>query len=224
MRLLLFLALVGALYGEPSTVDGGLYKPTFLLDDRSFAAGSAFLTRVAVGRHEEFVLVTCFHVLGGTPADIRAAVGLSMTQPPVVVVGSRNLPIKGAHVMSDSSAAGEVAAFPVLNVPARAPFLRLAADAPKVGDRVYLFAHVVGTAMPQLYGARVAAITSDYLDYVLDGAGLELGGTSGAPIVNEKGEVIGINAGGAKIAGELHAYANPAGTFVLKIQNALLSE
>jgi S1-C subfamily serine protease len=52
---------------------------------------------------------------------------------------------------------------------------------------------------------------------------LELGDT-GAPIVNEKGEVIGINAGGANIDGKRHAQANPAGTFVPKIQNAPLSE
>jgi hypothetical protein len=224
MRLLFFLVYAGTLFGESGSVDGGLYKPTFLLDNRSFSAGSAFLTRVTAGGHEDLVLVTCFHVLGDKPADIRAAIGLSMTQPQVVVVGSRYLPIKGAHMISGWNAAGEVAAFTVQNAPAKALFLRLAADAPKVGDHVRLFARTVGATVPRLYEAQVAAVTNDCLEYVLDDAGLELGGTSGAPIVNTKGEVIGINVAGAKIDGKLHAYANPAGAFIPKIQNALLSK
>lgn len=127
-------------------------------------------------------------------------------------------------MISGWNAAGEVAAFTVQNAPAKALFLRLAADAPKVGDHVRLFARTVGATVPRLYEAQVAAVTNDCLEYVLDDAGLELGGTSGAPIVNTKGEVIGINVAGAKIDGKLHAYANPAGAFIPKIQNALLSK
>ena len=52
----LLLCIFIAAFGHGMTLaalpEGGLYKPTFLLDDRSFAAGTAFLTSVPIGNRE----------------------------------------------------------------------------------------------------------------------------------------------------------------------------
>ena len=147
--------------------EGGLYKPTFLLDDRSFAAGTAFLTRVSVSHQQRTIRVSCFHVMGDTQQAIVAA---------------RIVPVKGARSADDLDMAGELSLFLVKDLPKQTKVLQLAAVMPKVGEAVWLYARLFQTAVPEFYRGRVVSETSAHLIYVMDDPELELGGTSGAPI------------------------------------------
>ena len=223
MRLFLLLWLLGLSNNAMAAglPDGGLFKPTFLLDDRSFAAGTAFLTNVMVGRHQENVLVSCYHVLGDKPQEIRAVAALSMTSPQLACIAQGALPINGTRELTQSDAGGEVSAFIVKTLPPEARLLRLAAAMPGKGEIVWLYARIFQTAAPKFYRGHVLIVSEVELKYILDDPELELGGMSGAPILNEQGDVVGINAGGAKFVGTLVGYANPVSSFRPKVVAAL---
>ena len=223
MRIYPLLLLILAVNSIATTAlpEGGLFKPTFLLDDRSFAAGTAFLTSVSVGHRQENVLVSCFHILDGKSQEIRAVAALSMTSPQVAFIAQGALPIKGAKELTQSDVGGEVSAFIVKPLPPQAKVLRLATAMPGKGEIVWLYARIFQTAAPEFYHGHVLSVSEVELKYILDNPELELGGTSGAPILNEKGEGVGINAGGAKFVGTLIGYANPVSAFGPKIVEAL---
>jgi hypothetical protein len=106
----------------------------------------------------------------------------------------------------------DVAAFPLDT--AKAPIhpvrLKLAAAAPKVGDSVWLLAQVPEGAPPSqlLHHAVVRSSTDQALQYAFDNVGLNLQGTSGAPVVNAAGEVVGTNLGGGTLPGKLIGVGN----------------
>lgn len=126
--------------------------------------------------------------------------------------------------MADWAADGELSVFVLHDWPRRTKFLRLASTPPQVGDFVYLFAHLVGTDKPALHRGRVLEISPRSLIYVPDNPTIELGGTSGAPVLNEQGKVVGINAGGGKFDDGMHACANPLNAFLPKLREAMSTQ
>ena len=138
-----------------------------------------------------------------------------------VVVTGESLPIKGVKELTQSDVGGEVSAFLVKTLPTQAKVLRLAATMPGKGETVWLYARIFQTPAPKFYRGHVLNVSEVELKYILDDPELESGGTSGAPVLNEQGEVIGINAGGAKFVGTLLGYANPVSAFRPKIVEAL---
>src|SRR5205814_2001223 len=109
--------------GEPAVPISGLFKPTFLLLNRSFSGGTAFLVQVP-GRSEA-LLVTPQHLFGPatgqeaqmTPDDIaqsvRGAVGLSMQDKTTIVVASKYLKVADARPVDRNGADRDVALFAV---------------------------------------------------------------------------------------------------------------
>src|SRR6476620_537903 len=108
---------------EPRLPADGLFKPTFLVSNSSWSAGTSFLVHGSDGKSA--ILVTCHHLFGTaagleqqlTPDDIvrevRGAVGLSMQDKKSIVVASEYLTVSGAAPMSQGGADRDVALFAV---------------------------------------------------------------------------------------------------------------
>lgn len=203
--------------------DYGLYKPTFLGTDRSITAGSAFLAELSVGHRTHRLLISCHHVLGESLPGLRGAAAVSMTEPRTLILAPQYIPIKDARSVVDWAAEGELSVFVLHDWPRGTEFLHLASKSPQVGDFVYLFARLVGASKPVLHRGRVLEISDHSLIYRPDMPDIELGGTSGAPVLNEQGAVVGINVGGGKFADGMHACANPLSAFLPKLTTALSS-
>ena len=58
--------------------------------------------------------------------------------------------------------------------------------------------------------AEVVESDTKNLVYKFERKGLKTAGTSGAPVVNEKGEVVGMNTGGGQEGDVQFGFANPA--------------
>jgi hypothetical protein len=203
------LFLPPAVSAEPAPSRSALFRPTFLWAERSQTAGQAFLISVPHRFRSEIFLVSCFHVLGDRPAELIGVAAISAETPPRMISSALPLPNPRAARVHNRSAAGDLSLFRI-RASERAATLHLASQSPKVNERVWLFAQAFGEARARLHGATIRGVTREYLDYVFDESEVEFGGTSGAPILNEAGEVVGINVSGGKSGGELHGYANPA--------------
>ncbi|MGC4075257.1 MAG: serine protease [Nibricoccus sp.] len=205
---------------EQTMPKGGLYKPTFLLPNRSFAAGTAFTVQVTVKKRPVYLLLSCHHVLDNTASEIRHAVGLSMLDSNQVIVGEP-IKIRGARTVDFAGADGELSAF-LLSQRPNEPALKISLEKPLRGERIILFARLHNQDKPQLYPGKVVSVSPEFLEYTLDDPSIEIGGTSGAPVLDSGGSVIGINASGQKSEdGTLHVLANPSMTFLPKILEAL---
>ncbi|MGL4767143.1 MAG: trypsin-like peptidase domain-containing protein [Formosimonas sp.] len=75
------------------------------------------------------------------------------------------------------------------------PSLTLANTSPKKGDTVYLLAQVRGSSQ-YIHKAVVDGETGTLMNFIYDSSTMNLNATSGAPIVNSQGEVVGVNWGG----------------------------
>jgi S1-C subfamily serine protease len=171
-----------------------------------------------------FVLLSCFHVLGDHPESVVGAIGVSTDEGRPFVVSSRGIALDGQATVNETTAEGELTVFPIDSGCEVRSYLSIAAHEPKVGDIVYLLAQAFGEAHVRLHKAKLKAIAAGYLEYIFEDAMLELGGTSGGPMLNEQGEVIGINVSGAKLDHLLYGYANPTRCVVRQIQEALRSK
>ena len=87
---------------------------------------------------------------------------------------------------------------------AAADSLKLAPTQPKLGDTVWLVAQLVSGAPKDklLFKAKVSRVQDLALNYVVDDPDgtFELRATSGAPVVNERGEVVAVNLAGGRVA------------------------
>ena len=204
-----------------SLPSGGLYKPTFLLADRSFAAGTAFTTKLSSKGKSIHLLVSCHHVLDNTAPELCGAVALSMVDKQEILVASKPLTIRGARSADFAGADYDISAFQLRSKP-KSPVLALSAIQPAVGERISLFARLYNQQVPRIFSGTLIEVRHDYLEYRLDDPTVEIGGTSGAPVLNQSGEVIGINVSSAPQAdGSLHVIANPTSAFRPKLQAAL---
>ncbi|MDC0673687.1 DUF4240 domain-containing protein [Nannocystis radixulma] len=186
--------------GAPPLVRGAVNKPEFVSVMGPFAAGSAFpLAFPELGRD---LLVSCQHLFGpagGLSKDVpgefmdRFVESVNLSDPfdgaPTGTAG-RSLAIPGAN---GDDATHDLCAFALPEGHAL-PLLRLAARNPSQGDVVFLAGSVRAGAPRTRRLHRAVKVADDRgLGVVaFERPDLALGGTSGAPLLSEQGEVVGL--------------------------------
>lgn len=223
MRLLLVALALAAAPTPPTLSPGSVLRPAFTLaDGKSFEAGVAF----AADWNGETLVLSATHIFG-PPGGLAEAIPpekLASTVKSVrfteawtheKVGGERVVvTVPGAHVMG-ADATGDLSVFRTppsldrLAGPAVTPLvpLTLAAADPKVGDVVWLAGPVVGDTAP-LHSAKVVEVKPGFLFYAFD-APVDLTATSGSPLIDTKGQVVGIHLGGGLSDGKTIGAAGP---------------
>lgn len=221
---LLFVALtIGA---APIPASEGLYKPTFLTKHDSWCAGTAFLVRFP-GRPKP-LLVTPHHLFGPAAglekqmtsdqiaAQVRGAVGVSMQDGKSLVLAPTYLKVANARSLDRQGCEKDLALF-VVQGGTQLHVFEFAADMPRVGERIYMFARLRDAEEPALYPATVVEVTPKVLAYAYDDASLVLNGTSGAPVLDSGGHVVAMNLGGGQLKGKQIGTGNPASAMMREI-------
>jgi hypothetical protein len=229
---LLSIGAASAAAAPPKGVVDTLCRPTFELKDQPLSAGTAFLLETGVAK-QPVVLATAHHLLGpmgGLPAEVawndvpkvvKRATCKSITHAAQTWIGMP-LAIPGAASFNNQTSAGlrDIALLTLQGKATVAP-LKLAAAQPKVGDAVWLVAQLVSGAPKEklLFKAKVARVQDVALNYVVEDpeGTFDLRATSGAPVVNERGEVVAINMAGGRVAGGF----NLAGVGIPVVRKAL---
>ena len=225
------LIFQGLVVADPPAPKDILYKPTFLLLDDSWTAGTAFLVRID-GQSGLF-LITANHLFGPdaglksqmTPDDIASQVkgvaALSMQDVSKVLWFPNFIKIADADSVESQAYAKDLAVFKATDIP-NVQALELASEMPKKGDRVWVFARQRGDDTPRLLGATVDESSADKLTYIFDKADFRLPGTSGAPVLNAQGKVVGMNlAGGPTSTKDFKGWANPVIAIRAELTSAL---
>lgn len=113
----------------------------------------------------------------------------------------------------------DIAAFYIESGADIAPVL-LAETAPGVGEPVWLVAQEPEGTACRLFGAVVVEQTDRSLVFKFEDFEGELKYTSGAPLVNRNGEVVGINVGGGKLKNQKVGHANHSANIRRHLSNA----
>jgi len=180
---------------------GAVARPTFAMGSASLRAGKVFvLDDRSLARP---LAVTCLHLFGpagGLPQQLlseqvawtiaRATLVDAFDGDDLTVTG-RALDVPGARAGDDFS---DVAAL-LLPTPGNARALRLSDNDAANGERVYLAAPVRAgaPASQRLHPATVLATTASGSTLIeLDVTDLDLGGTSGAPVLRDPDTVVGM--------------------------------
>jgi len=103
---------------------------------------------------------------------------------------------------------GDIAAFQV-DEPHPPYAAKLAASRPRAGESVWLAARSDSNLHHRAHEAVVVEATAGSLTYRYKGRVADLRNTSGAPILNRRAEIVGINIGGGCFEGERFGHANP---------------
>lgn len=214
----------------PTPPSDVVFKPTFLTGYTSLTAGTGFVARLK----DQCAFLTAHHLFGPaaglerdlTPVEAKDfASGLaasSMSHSSKLLTSSEMLLIPSAKAFDRSDAGHDVAAFRLVGYPG--PSLIVSDVAPKKGEKVYLLARPRGEEKLRLISAVISSISPTAIEYFYDEPGVNFAGTSGAPILNESGEVVGMNLGGGELQGKEYGFGNPAKTFSALVSAALDSK
>jgi hypothetical protein len=163
----------------------------------SFSGGTAFLC--AVPGVDGTFLLTAQHLFGPAcglkrqftwqevPKTFIVVTALSISEPRHFITSTQPLAIPGGRALDDSGYDHDLAAY---RVEEKVTPLHMAAERPKVGEPVFLYARQRGK-------------------YTFEDEDINLAGTSGAPVLNGVGEVVALNIGGGEESGKHWGMGNP---------------
>lgn len=210
-----FVSIWAAAYAQTNAGDSAaviatqaaVCRPQFRVDSKTYEAGTAFI----VGS-ERPVLLTAQHLFGpdgGLKETIRwqdmperaRVVSCEQIEAQGEWAAGAAIAINGAHAMSPDDQSGsinDVAAFLLLNRKVGTSYLSLAASRPSTGSKVWLVAQVEGQSQgaSNLHGATIIGFEDGAMLFAYDDPKINLDATSGAPIVDSSGKVVGLNLGG----------------------------
>ncbi len=190
----------------PSIKLNTLFKPEFTVDGHQYKAGHLF----AVNDRREIYLVTAHHLFGPAGdlerqyssqeiASSSVSVnGLERINEEMSIVSDDYLVVENATVMAGKKADKDITIFQYTGSELKiADTLDLASSTVKVGDTVWLYAklkgHQEGDAF--LHPATVTDMADDRLMYKFSSRFFDVRATSGAPVLNSAGDVVGMNVG-----------------------------
>lgn len=235
-----FILAAAVAAGPPPVVDGFVLRPVFHTSSGDVLAGTAFGLDVG-GR---YVVVTAYHLFGpngGLPSLVPPGEIPAFVPSATVVdawtgarVGDTHaaLAIPDARPMGDS-AAYDLALFPMdrpspvdaLSISGKTTLRPaiLAPAPPRTGDPVWVAAPLVGGApdAPRVLPAQVVEVNADWVFYRFERADVDLTATSGAPVLDGSGRVVGVHLGGGKVGNELIGSANPLSAHADRVEDAL---
>ncbi|WP_428241161.1 S1 family peptidase [Gynuella sp.] len=193
-----------------------VFEPSFVTTEGEQKAGTAFVVKYK----ENYYAVTAHHLFseaGGFSREYnwRELQGLvskvslqSLSDEKIKYSAGKAIEIKGAKSVSIWTGKNDIAVFKLKQKPDN--YLTIAQLPPKVGESVWLYG-LVYNRPPELllHKAMILEYGKNWISYQFEDPGLNLNGTSGAAILNSKGEVVGINLSGGDQEGKLYGYGNP---------------
>lgn len=206
---------------KPVLPENFIARPTFINADGSFEAGTAFFLKPrAASAANAGYIITAHHLfgpMGGLESDISPEklndVVTSIRMTGIGAPWSRVFRVRPILVPSDPGLTSEnpfynkhvdLAIFSIN--PRKGIHMRaLSPDRMKIGERVWQAGEPRYGQEPGelLHGCKIIKVTGGHGFCLFDNQDLVLGGTSGSPYLNSKGEIIGLHSGSTKEPGKL---------------------
>ncbi len=190
----------------PAALQQAVCRPTLTIDGQEKRTGTAFLIQTGDAKPRR-VLVMAHHLFNMAghramswsemPARALSATCRTLDDKQVWTAGAA-FAIEGAHALGDPESLRDIAILPYSGNASggEPPPLKLATTPPLTGETVWLLAQ---TADPDRSGDvfHRAHVVQDggFLAFAYDDKTLKLRETSGAPIIDARGDVVGVNVG-----------------------------
>lgn len=207
-----------------------LCRPEFNTRAGKYRAGTAFVLDYPTA-NAKALLVTAQHLFGpdggmprtlswqDMPTQVSSAECSTLARNSRSIKAGAALAIRDAQSFSQQGNNRDIAAFVLKDTPSYA--MKLSRSSPKTGDTVYLVAQLLGDSRSGLlHKATVTGNQAGLLEFSYEGGGISLRATSGAPVINASGEVVGINVGGRGTLGNMTGLAVNLNQITLSLSSA----
>lgn len=222
--LLLTLLYSPLSFGEISKPDFSIYQPVFLIGEKNYYAGKGFFLKF----DDKAFFVTVHHIfgpLGGYEEDYQwdemdeylSLKLLEYESLSEIKVGP-GIPLEGAKTFEQNDFTNDVAVFNSEGS-FKGKSAKINTELPDIGDSVWLYTAV--SSKIEYFHAKIVVSDSKGVIYVYDDPNVKIQATSGAPIINEKSEVVAVNLGGGNRDGKVIGFGNPVGVIVKKLEHSL---
>lgn len=221
-------------YVKPPKISKHLIlHPTFDTEMGTFSAGTAF--PIFLEKQKTTIVLTAFHLFGKggglpkqisseeLPAFIKRTVFMDAFEGTNLAESIEPIPIRGAEA-SGKYGDKDLAAFKIVS-DKNLPTMKLCKTNPVVGEHVWLGAKLIDGVEQRsnLHEALVTLSNDRELCFKFVNSEINLKAASGSPVLNAKGEIIGLYVGKIKDKNSITGCANPASS-IRKLLNIALNK